>query len=135
MKYINNWSALLTSPLSPGDTVLPIPPEAAARLDLSGVYWLTLTDSANPLEQTQWEIVEVSAGLAIARGKDGTTAQDWPAETLIYCALTAGQLTALQNRIEDLEAGGGGEPVTEGALVDETGDTLVDENSNILVGG
>ncbi|MDY0207481.1 MAG: hypothetical protein RBR82_12790 [Pseudomonas sp.] len=134
MKYINNWVTQLTAPLSGSATVLPISPLAASRLDLTGSYWLTLTNSANPLEQTQWEIVEVSAGLAIARGKDGTTAQDWPAETLIYCTLTAGQLTALQNRIEVLEAGGGGDPVTDGALVDETGDTLVDENSNILVG-
>ncbi|MDY0250699.1 MAG: hypothetical protein RBR45_11700 [Pseudomonas sp.] len=134
MKYINNWITQLTAPLPADATVLPISPVAAARLDLSGTnhYWLTLTNSANPLEQTQWEIVEVSAGLAIARGKDGTTAQGWPAETLIYCALTAGQLTALQSRIEALEGGGG--PVVDGALTDGAGNALTDKNSNILTG-
>ncbi len=134
MKYINNWITQITAPLSASATVLPISPVAASRLDLSGTnhYWLTLTNSTNPLEQTQWEIVEVSAGLSITRGKDGTTAQSWPADTLIYCALTAGQLTDLQARIAALENGGGGS--TDGALTDELGNALTDENSNILVG-
>ena len=136
MNYINNWITQLTAPLSAGATVLPISPIAASRLDLTngGKYWLTLTNSANPLEQTQWEIVEVSAGLSLVRGRDGTTAQSWPADTLIYCALTAGQLTDLQDRITALEAGGGGDPVVSGALTDQLGNTLTDENSNILVG-
>ncbi len=134
MNYINNWITQITAPLSAGATVLPISPVAAARLDLSGTnhYWLTLTNSTNPLEQTQWEIVEVSAGLSLVRGRDGTTAQSWPADTLIYCALTAGQLTDLQARITALEAGGGGS--TDGALIDELGNALTDENSNILIG-
>lgn len=133
MNYINNWITQITAPLPAGATVLQIPPMAASRLDLTngGKYWLTLTNSANPLEQTQWEIVEVSAGLSLVRGRDGTAAQSWPADTLIYCALTAGQLTDLQDRITALEAGGGS---TDGALTDESGNTLTDENSNILVG-
>lgn len=134
MNYINNWITQITAPLSAGATVLPISPIAASRLDLTngGKYWLTLTNSANPLEQTQWEIVEVSAGLSLVRGRDGTAVQNWPADTLIYCALTAGQLTDLQARIAALEAGGGGS--TDGALTDESGNTLTDENSNFLVG-
>lgn len=132
MNYINNWITQITAPLPAGATVLQIPPMAASRLDLTngGKYWLTLTNSANPLEQTQWEIVEVSADLSLVRGRDGTTDQSWPDDTLIYCALTAGQLTDLQNRIAALEAGGS----TDGALTDELGNALTDENSNILVG-
>lgn len=134
MNYINNWITQITAPLSAGATVLPVSPVAASRLDLSGTnhYWLTLTNSENPLEQTQWEIVEVSAGLSLVRGRDGTAAQSWPADTLVYCALTAGQLTDLQARITALEAGGGGS--TDGALTDELGNALTDENSNILIG-
>lgn len=108
MNYINNWVTRLTAPLAAGDTVLQIPSVTAAQLDLSGVYWLTLTDSANPLEQTRHEVVEVSAGLVIQRGMDGTPAQAWPVDTLIYCAITAGQLVALQSRINALESGGTG---------------------------
>ena len=114
--------------------MLPISPIAASRLDLAngGKYWLTLTNSANPLEQTQLEIVEVSEDLSLVRGRDGTTDQSWPADTLIYCALTAGQLTDLQARITALETGGGGS--TDGALTDHLGNTLTDENFNILTG-
>lgn len=108
MNYINNWVTRITAPLAAAAATLPIPPSAASRLDLTGVYWLTLTDSANPLEQTKWEVVEVSSGLAIQRGMDGTTAQDWPVDTLIYCAVSAGQLAALQSRIDDLESASGG---------------------------
>lgn len=134
MNYINNWITQITAPLPAGATVLPISPIAASRLDLTndGKYWLTLTNSANPLEQTQWEIVEVSAGLSLVRGRDGTAAQSWPADTLIYCALTAGQLTDLQDRITALEAGGGG--TVDGALTDELGNALTDENGNFLTG-
>lgn len=136
MNYINNWITKLSAPLGAGDTVLPIPPDAAARLTLTdgGKYWLTLANSLNPLEQTVVEIVEVSEGLALVRGRDGTSAQSWPADTLVYCALTAGQLTDLQTRIAALEAGGGGDPVVSGALTDQLGNTLTDENSNILTG-
>lgn len=134
MNYINNWITRITAPLPAGETVLQIPPTAASRLDLTNgsKYLLTLTNSANPLEQAKWEIVEVSAGLSLVRGRDGTTAQSWPADTLIYCALTAGQLTDLQSRIAALEAGGGGS--ADGALTDQFGNTLTDENSNILTG-
>lgn len=132
MNYINNWITKLSAPLGAGDTVLPIPPDAAARLTLTdgGKYWLTLANSLNPLEQTQWEIVEVSAGLSLVRGRDGTSAHSWSADTLVYCALTAGQLTDLQARITALETGGS----TDGALTDQLGNTLTDENSNILIG-
>ena len=120
MNYINNWITQITAPLPAGATVLPISPIAASRLDLTngGKYWLTLTNSANPIEQTQWEIVEVSSGLAIRRGMDGTTAQEWPADTLIYCAVSAGQLAELQSRINDLESsGGGGLPFSSGGVL------------------
>lgn len=131
MNYINNWITTLTAPLSDTDTVLPIDPVSASRLDLAGAYRLTLVNSLNPLEQTQIEIVDVSAGLALSRAKEGTVAQSWPAGTVVYCAITAGQLTDLQSRIVALENGGG---VADGALTDESGNTLTDENSNILIG-
>lgn len=135
MKYINNWAARLMAPLGPSDTLLQIPPEEAARLDLSnGVYWLTLTDSPNPLEQTKWEIVEVSEGLVVERGMDGTTAQQWPADTLIYCAVTAGQLSALQARVQALENNTGGGGTVSGALTGVSGAILTDHEGNTLTG-
>lgn len=130
MNFINNWVTQLTAPLSAASTVLPIPPSAAARLDLTGVYYLTLVNSLNPLEQTLWEIIEVSAGLQLKRGQDGTSAKSWPSETVIYCALTAGQLKSLQDRIVALESASS---EVDGALTDGSGNTLTDDSNNILV--
>lgn len=134
MNYINNWITQLTAPLAASATLLPISPPAASRLDLSGSYLLTLVNSMNPLEQTLWEIVEVSEGLQLKRGREGTAPQSWPADTVIYCALTAGQLTSLQERIAELEKGGGGGDIPDGALTDALGNALTDANQNILTG-
>lgn len=134
MNYINNWITQLTAPLAASETLLPISPSAASRLDLTGSYLLTLVNSMNPLEQTLWEIVKVSEGLVLERGLEGTAPESWPADTVIYCALTAGQFTALQEKIAALEAGGGGGDIPSGALSDQAGNVLTDENLNILTG-
>ena len=132
MKYINNWITTLTAPLAAGGTVLPVDPASAGKLDLSGTYRLTLTNSTNPILQTQIEIVDVSTGLALSRAKEGTVAQSWPTGTVVYCAITAGQLTDLQSRIVALE---NAEPPPLGSgLTDEIGDLLTDENGDILQG-
>lgn len=127
MKFINNWTTTLTADLSALGDTLPISSEASNRLDLSGVYWLTITDTEN----TRWEIVEVSAGLSIERGIDGTLAQDWQAGATVYCTVTAGQLESILSRLDALEQNGGGE-IGEG-LTDESGNTLTDQNGNILI--
>ncbi len=138
MNYINNWITQLTAPLSAGATVLPISPAAAARLDLTGSYLLTLVNSMNPLEQTLCEIVKVSAGLTLDRGLEGTAPESWPAETVIYCALTAGQLTALQQQVLSLQQRVDdccGQPVSADNLTDQDGNALTDSAGNLLVLG
>lgn len=98
MQFINNWSRAVT--LAPGVTSL--------ALDLpDGDYRLTLADSQ--FTPTRWEIVDatVAAGTAtLARGLEGTSDQDWPTDSVIYCAVTAGVLTELFARISALEGGG-----------------------------
>jgi hypothetical protein len=87
MNFVNNWSQAVT--LAPGATSL--------ALDLpDGTYRLTLADAA--AGATRWEIVDaaVSAGTAVlTRALEGTTDQDWPADSVVYCGLTAGTLDAL----------------------------------------
>lgn len=144
MDFINNWQAALTDPLSSAAGVpLPAPPDQLARL-AGGDYLLTLTDG---------EAVEIirydgAAGLVTARGLEGTQPQAWPADTVIYAAVTAGQLTNMQQQISQLQSsitaihttlgslqqqidaccsGGGGE-----GLIDQNGNTLTDQNGNTL---
>lgn len=143
MAFINNWQTALTDTLpSSAGVPLPVPPDQLARLE--GDYLLTLTDGEAV------EIIEYSSasGLVTQRGLEGTQPQVWPADTVTYAAVTAGQLntitdtlTSLQQQITDLQAQvdaccqGGGDPVVSGALTDGLGNTLTDENSNILTGG
>lgn len=132
MKYINNWITTLTAPLAAGGAALPIDPVAASRLDPLGTYRLTLANSAIPTLQTQIEIIDVSDGVIISRANEGTVAQSWSAGTLVYCALTAGQIDSIMSRLDALESAT--PPAPSDGLTDENGNTLTDENSNILIG-
>lgn len=137
MDFINNWQAELTSILPTGTGMaLPVPPAALARL-AGGVYLLTLADGETV------EIIRYNGpdGKIEARGLEGTTARAWPEGSVIYAAVTAGQLTGILSAIDQLEGsvtslqqqideccqGGGGE-----GLTDQNGNTLTDQNGNIL---
>lgn len=96
MNFINNWMQPVT--LAAGVTAL--------ALDLAdGEYRLSIADSATA--PTRWEIVGASVvgGEAdLARGLEGTVAQDWPAGSVIYASITAGMLGELYQRLASLEA-------------------------------
>ncbi|AYW61778.1 TPA: hypothetical protein P6M77_000060 [Pseudomonas aeruginosa] len=128
--WINNWKTTLSAGLSPGELSLTVPDAAAALLPLSGGSWvlLTLADAAG----AQHEIVKATARaggvVTIERAQESTADGNWPAGTAIYAAVTAGDLMALQARIQALESGASG-----GTLVDESGATLVDDAGNNLI--
>lgn len=85
MKHINNWQRPIT--LAAG--------AATAALDLpDGTYRLTLSDAG----RSRIEIIDavVAAGVgALSRGLEGTADQEWPAGSVVYSALTAGQVAIL----------------------------------------
>lgn len=95
MQFINNWSRAVT--LAPGVTAL--------ALDLpDGEFRLTLADSQ--FSPTRWEIVSaqlVGGTAALTRAQEGTTDQDWPSGSVIYCAITAGELNDLFARLASAE--------------------------------
>lgn len=84
MNYVNNWLREIT--LEQGATSCP--------LDLpDGDYRLTLADAA--AGATRWEIVDavvVAGSATLTRAVEGTTDQNWPAGSVIYCSLTAATL-------------------------------------------
>lgn len=128
--WINNWKTTLSAGLAPGATSMTVPDAAAALLPLSGGSWvlLTLVDDAG----AQHEIVKATARaggvVTIERAQEATADGNWPTGTVIYAAVTAGDLMTLQARIQALESGASG-----GTLVDETGATLVDDAGNNLI--
>lgn len=142
MAFINNWASRLEFALASGTgQSLPVPPADKARLS-GGTYLLTLSG-----EEQQVEIIEYDGAqdAITARALEGTQERSWAADAVIYAAVTAGQLTGIMSAIEQLEGSvtslqqqideccqGGS---TDGALTDELGNALTDENSNILTGG
>lgn len=150
MRYVNNWISQLTADFSSGSTTLPVGASSMALLG-DGQYRLTLVNSISPVEQTAWEIIQVTIAGGIAtvlRGIEGTAARGWPLGSFIYCAVTAGGMNQLATQIADLVArvsalesagpgdGGDGEgPLPGGALTAANGDALTDAQNNQLVGG
>lgn len=150
MNFINNWIARLTERMTPSDEVLPVSHDKLSRLE-PGIYRLTLTSSSDPFEAVT-EIIDydAAAGLIIGRGLEGTQAQSWPHGSTIYASITAAMMAELANsgtdpelaqRLEALElkvqqleqqidecCQGG----SSGGLTDQNGNTLIDQNGNIL---
>ncbi|MGK8435756.1 hypothetical protein ACRS3X_17065 [Ectopseudomonas hydrolytica] len=124
-KFVNNWSAQVSLALGATSLALGLP---------DGEYRLTLSDALG-LDATRWEIVRavVVGGVGtLQRGREGTTAQAWPAGSFIYCALTAGFLSSLQQQLAELTARVAALE-TGGGLVDENGTALVDEEDSPLI--
>lgn len=116
MKYqfVNNWQQ---------DIILSDSAESA-DLDLpDGRYRLVVRDD----ERTRFEVVDalVAGGSAtLARGQEDSESQDWPAGSVIYCALTAGQITNL--------SGLAGEGSPQGVVVAPQNTTYIDELDGTL---
>ncbi|MDH1011980.1 hypothetical protein N5J43_17005 [Pseudomonas nicosulfuronedens] len=100
-RFVNNFFAQLTGALAAGGAVLPISTEAAAKLPMGAGdhYLLTLVGTLDPSQQTVVEIVKATPGaggaIAIERAQESTGAGSWPADTWVFCSMTAGTLGGL----------------------------------------
>ena len=94
-KFINNYSEPVVLAAATNTVVLTLP---------DGKYRLSIADAAQ--NATRWEILDadvVSGSAALTRALEGTSAQEWPAGSVIYNTITAG--------IMEMLMAGGGEPV------------------------
>lgn len=150
MRYLNNWITQLTADLPPDGAALPVDP---AYLGLLGEaqYLLTLVNSTNPIEQTAWEIIKVTisgGAVVVERAQEETAAQYWMSGSTIYCGFTAGGMNLLFGHVETLTAqmeslllrvsrleSGVLPSNPDGGLVDQLNNSLVDDQSNALIGG
>lgn len=88
MNLINNWRQQLALAQSAASVELELP---------DGEYLLTLSDGLGAAA-TRWEYIRatVASGAAtLERAQEGSTDQEWPAESWIYCSVTAGVLSEL----------------------------------------
>lgn len=110
MDFANNWLREVT--LAPGVTSLAV--------DLpDGSYLLTCSDFIGAAA-TRWEVIaaEVATGTAtLTRAQEGTTDQDWPAGSVIYNSITAGQMAEIYQAI-NAPAGGDSATYYTGTALD-----------------
>lgn len=88
MNYVNFWKREITLAVDAVTATLDLP---------DGTYALVISDTLGAGASAH-EIVlaDVASGTAtLQRGQEGTEAQAWPAGSVVYCALTAGQLARL----------------------------------------
>lgn len=113
MDFANNWVREVT--LAPGVTSLAV--------DLpDGSYLLTCSDFVGA-GATRWEVIaaEVVTGTAtLTRAQEGTTDQDWPAGSVIYISITAGQMAEIYQAIST-PAGGDTARYYTGTALDLSG--------------
>lgn len=163
-RFVNNFFTQLTGALASGGATLPISTEAAAKLPMASGdhYLLTLVGTLDPSQQTVVEVVKATPGaggaIAIERAQESTGAATWPADTWVFCSMTAGTLGEmvgalatqsaaiadqaaligqqqaalqdLQERVTVLEGG----TLPDGVLLDGSGNYLVDDQGNNLTG-
>lgn len=106
LKFKNFWVSALSAAAAVADTTIYIPTGDAANLPaLTSGNTLRLVlpvfNTATPPEETDWEIVEVTAvntssgALTVTRGVEGTVAKAWAVNSLIDLRLTAAALDSL----------------------------------------
>lgn len=92
LKFVNNYIEPIVLSISQTSAALNLP---------DGEYRLTIADSKSAA--TRWEIIGaiVTSGSAVLqRGLEDSSAQAWPAGSVIYNALTAGVLNQLMAALE-----------------------------------
>jgi hypothetical protein len=115
MRFIDNWCYALTDELDSGADELPIPGEAIARLDLAegDEYVLCIVGALDPLNNSALEVVRLvglNTGYELQRGEQGTSAQTWPAGSVVHCGVTAALVAELWQAAQS--GGGGGAGLT-----------------------
>ncbi|WP_339521721.1 hypothetical protein [Pseudomonas sp. EA_35y_Pfl2_R111] len=88
MNFINNWRQQMALAMAATSVALDLP---------DGQYVLTMSDGLGA-SATEWEYIgaTVTGGSAeLQRGQEGSSAQDWPEDSWIYCSITAAVLAAL----------------------------------------
>lgn len=92
MNFINNYAEQIALALGEGALELTLP---------NGTYRLTISDGRGA-DATRWEHIDatvIDGTAALQRGLEGTTDQEWPAGSWIYCSITAGVLAELQSQL------------------------------------
>ena len=96
-KFINNYETKLTAQATAAATSITVANASGLSLAAGEVYRMTIQNA----DASLYELVDVIAisgnTLTIERAKEGTTAQEWAAGSVVLCGVTAEQLDKLNS--------------------------------------
>ena len=94
-KFINNYETKLTAQATAAETSITVANAAGLSLAAGEVYRMTIQNA----DASLYELVDVIAisgtTLTITRAQEGTTAQVWPAGSLVLIGVTAEQMAQI----------------------------------------
>lgn len=104
--FIDNWSSVLTAPLTAGSTQLSIAQVAASKLtglDAGKFYELTLVETDAFGVETDWEVITVTAVIDNALMTAPRSGREWPNGTIVQARLTSASITRMLDDIKALQ--------------------------------
>ena len=94
-KFINNYETKLTVQATDAATSITVANAAGLSLAVGEVYRMTIQNA----DASLYELVDVTAisgtTLTITRAQESTTAQGWPAGSLVLIGVTAAQMAQI----------------------------------------
>jgi hypothetical protein len=93
MNFINNWQQAIELAADATSIALALP---------DGDYVLMISNALGA-QASLWEVVAASVAdgtATLVRGQEATVVRAWPAGSVIYCPLTAGQLSSMFAQLE-----------------------------------
>ena len=94
-KFINNYETKLTAQATAAETSITVANASGISVSIGDTWRLTIQNA----NATQFELIDVTAvsgnTLTIERGKESTTAQVWPVDSVVLCSVTAAQMAQI----------------------------------------
>ena len=107
-KFINNYETKLTAQATAAATSITVAMASGISVSIGDTWRLTIQNA----NATQFELIDVTAVsgnvLTVVRGREGTTAQAWPIDSIVICGVTKAQLESFRDRSDLIPISNGG---------------------------
>ena len=107
-KFINNYETKLTAQATAAATSITVANAAGVTVTAGDTLRLTIQNTT----ATQFELIDVTAVsgnvLTVLRAREGTTAQEWPIDSVVICGVTKAQLDGFYDTSKVIPIANGG---------------------------
>ena len=107
-KFINNYETKLTVQATAAATSITVANASGVTVTAGDILRLTIQNTT----ATQFELIDVTAVsgnvLTVLRAREGTTAQEWPIDSVVICGVTKAQLEGFYDTSKVIPIANGG---------------------------